>query len=457
MNAPKSAKHGKPRILVVDDQPANLVATRTLLAPLPVEVMTANSGDEALGLVLRHEFAVILLDVRMPVMDGYETASLIRGHTEHNPVPIIFVTAEAPEQHAMFHGYESGAVDYLLKPLDEDLLRCKVGVFLELYRHKRRLTETTESLRQANERMTRLLQMAYDGIVGIESDGRVGFANPAACRLMECPPEELLEHAARETFALQPQAVTTDAVDPFAEAAARGTFRHVGAHFHTLQGHDFVAEYALSAIDAGSRQPPSYVLVFQDVTERERSEQQLRQQAELDYLTGLPNRLLFEQRAREGLARPGGRNRPFAVMMLDLDGFKQVNDRYGHPVGDYLLKAVAERLRGALRETDTTARLGGDEFAALLPGLDDTEEALRLGRKVQRALSQPYACGGQTLNIGASIGLALYPLHGDSLESLINAADHAMYSAKQQREARVLLAAPAANELETLSQQPARS
>lgn len=191
----------------------------------------------------------------------------------------------------------------------------------------------------------------YDGIVGIEADGRVGFANPAACRLMECPPERLLKLPAREAFALTPATTAPEhPPDHYAEAQAQGTFRYSDAHFRSINGRDFDAEYVLSAIDGDQpQQPSSFVLVFQDITDRHHAEEQLRHQAEVDHLTELPNRLLFEQRVSQNLVRPGDRNRPFGLMVLDMDGFKQVNDQHGHAVGDYLLKAVALRLRAADR------------------------------------------------------------------------------------------------------------
>ncbi|MFP5305491.1 MAG: response regulator, partial [Gammaproteobacteria bacterium] len=278
MNASETESGERPRILVVDDQPANLVAATTVLAPLPAQVMTASSGDEALALVLRHEFAVILLDVRMPVMDGYETATLIRGHTERNPVPIIFLTAEAPEPHAIAHGYDSGAVDYLLKPLDEDLLRSKVEVFLDLYRHKRTLLRATEALRAANERMARLLQVACDGIVGIDADDRVGFVNPAACRLLECTPEALLDRCASEIFF----ASAAERTAPLAEAAAHGVSRGSGVRVRTQRGSSITVDYTLTRADGNAGTPPSsFVLVFQPA-----AEQTLPLRIEVDRLTG---------------------------------------------------------------------------------------------------------------------------------------------------------------------------
>ena len=427
----------RPKVLVVDDQSANLLAAGKILAKLPVEAFTARSGQEALSLLLRHEFAVILLDVRMPVMDGYETAALIRSHTEKSPVPIIFVTAEASEQRAVFQGYESGAVDYLLKPIDENLLLSKLRVFLDLYLHRQRLAETTAELSRSNQRLQRLLHAVGDGILGIEGDGRVGFVNPAACRFLQCSPEQLLHAPARELLALQ----AGEMGDPFERAQAQGVFRQAEATFRTLRGRELPVEYVLSSVDSGQDGGrTSYVLVFQDITDRIAAEKVLRRLSELDHLTGLANRLLFEQRLAQMLARPGAANRAFALLLLDLDDFKVVNDRHGHAVGDFLLKAVAQRLREQLREADLPARLGGDEFAVLLEGTREAADAVQIGQKIAAALSQPYDCGGQPLEIGASVGVAVYPAHGLTVDELVRAADHAMYGAKRQGSGTVLLA-----------------
>ena len=424
----------RPKVLVVDDQPGNLLAASKILEKLPVEVLTARSGNEALALLLRHEFAVILLDVRMPGMDGYECATLIRDHTQADPVPIIFVTAEASEQRAVFQGYESGAVDYLLKPIDEALLLSKLRVFLDLYDHRRRLAETTRALTQSNLRLERLLDAVGDGIVGFGAGGAVGFANPAACRMLQGSPSQLLGQSAHDILG----AAAGDALE---QAASHGVLRYSEARFRTLRGAELPVEYVLSAVDGGPDEASrSYVLVFQDITERLQAEQALRRQAEADHLTGLANRMMFEQKMQQVLGRPGGANRPFALVLLDLNGFKLVNDTHGHAVGDFLLKAVAQRLRDSMRAADLPARLGGDEFAVFLEGIRDPADALAIGDKIRRSLSVPYDCGGIMLNVGASVGVALYPRHADTIEGLMEAADTAMYRGKRDRVQAVVLA-----------------
>jgi diguanylate cyclase (GGDEF)-like protein/PAS domain S-box-containing protein len=423
----------RPKVLVVDDQPANLLVACKILQKLPVETLTARSGTEALGLLLRNEFAVILLDVRMPGMDGYETATLIREHTEAEPVPIIFVTAEASEQEAVVQGYESGAVDYLLKPIDEKLLLRKLRVFLDLYDHRRRLAQAKRELTRSTQRLERLLDAVGDGIIGLDHEGRVGFANPAACRLLGGTSAQLLAGAARDLMC-------EGAASALAQAAARGELRSSGTAFRTLRGAEVPVEYVLSALDGEGAGAHSYVLVFRDIGERLQAERELRRRAEADHLTGLANRMVFEQKLRQVLGRPGGANRPFALLLLDLDGFKQVNDTHGHAVGDVLLKRVGERLQESMRTADLPARLGGDEFAVFLDGIREPADALAIGEKVRRALSAPYDCDGVQLEVGASVGVALHPHHADSIAGLLEAADAAMYRAKRDPARQVVMA-----------------
>ena len=145
---PAAGQSARAKILLVDDEPKSLYALQQLLAPLGDELLTAPSGEEALKLALKHDFAVILLDVRMPGIDGFETAQMIRGRERSRLTPIIFLTAAADEMTSMFRGYEVGAVDYLMKPVVPEVLTSKVAVFVELHRKSERLRESEEKLRR---------------------------------------------------------------------------------------------------------------------------------------------------------------------------------------------------------------------------------------------------------------------------------------------------------------------
>lgn len=176
----------------------------------------------------------------------------------------------------------------------------------------------------------------------------------------------------------------------------------------------------------------NYVAIFSDITERKRREATMTHQAQHDGLTGLPNRLLFRDRVAQALALARRGQYPLAVMFLDLDKFKQVNDTYGHNAGDELLRQVALRIRGAVREADTVARLSGDEFTVLLPQVQDADAALAVADKILEASTEPYLLGERVVHrVTTSVGVALFPLHGDDADTLMQKADQAMYRVKR--------------------------
>lgn len=172
---------------------------------------------------------------------------------------------------------------------------------------------------------------------------------------------------------------------------------------------------------------------FRAVTERalRRSQQDLRRQATEDALTGLPNRTLVLDRLAQGIESARRHRRRMALLFLDLDGFKDVNDRHGHETGDVVLRAVADRLRPLVRTSDTLGRYGGDEFVLLLPEIESEQVTVDIARRCVAAMAEPFMLDGRDVRLGVSIGIALYPDHGDSADALLCAADQAMYTAKR--------------------------
>jgi len=173
-----------------------------------------------------------------------------------------------------------------------------------------------------------------------------------------------------------------------------------------------------------------FVTLYVDITERKHAEERIRNMALCDALTGLPNRISINERIDQALQHGSSAQTRFALLFLDLDGFKKVNDSLGHDVGDALLQGVAERLKATVRETDTVARLGGDEFVILLRDIEGPTAAERIAQTLIDTISQPFVLGAHTARVGTSIGMALYPDHGNSRELLLKAADGAMYRAK---------------------------
>ena len=153
--------------------------------------------------------------------------------------------------------------------------------------------------------------------------------------------------------------------------------------------------------------------------------------AEYDYLTDLPNRGMFIGRLRPGIPHANRNNKPLALLFVDLNDFKPVNDEHGHHTGDRLLRVVARRLMAAVREVDTVARIGGDEFAVILEAISDAEDAAAVAAKIADSIGEPFSIDSDTLRIGASTGIAIYPGDGDEVGSLLRHADAAMYRAKR--------------------------
>lgn len=205
-------------------------------------------------------------------------------------------------------------------------------------------------------------------------------------------------------------------------------------------GEIYVQRLTLSLIRDVDGHVVNHVGVFSDITDEKQEAERIRYRASYDALTGLPNRSLLHDRLQQALAKMVRERGLLGVLFLDLDGFKPVNDRYGHLAGDHLLVALSERLQGCVRESDTVARLGGDEFVIILPDMASPADAQLVAAKILSALSVPFAPQNETVpvRIGASIGISLYPAHGRTAEELLCAADKAMYAAKEAGRGRFL-------------------
>lgn len=186
----------------------------------------------------------------------------------------------------------------------------------------------------------------------------------------------------------------------------------------------------------------NYVALFSDISERKAEEAQMVNLAHYDPLTGLPNRTLLADRLQQAISSAKREKEHMAMMFVDLDKFKPINDTLGHHIGDLVLKEVAKRILGCLRESDTAARIGGDEFVVLLPAIEHVADALAVGEKIRQALFQPFNLAGHEMNISSSIGVAVYPEHGTDEKSLLGNADTAMYNAKDSGRNAVILFAP---------------
>ncbi|MBY4677721.1 EAL domain-containing protein [Marinobacterium arenosum] len=422
MNTMTVNTHDSPKVLVVDDHPENLVAMRHILAKLDGEVVCAASGNEALSQLLRNDFAVALMDVQMPEMDGFETARLIRYNEETKALPIIFVTAISKEKQYVEQGYELGAVDYLFKPFDPQILRYKVEVFLELFRQR------NDFLALARKNQL-ILDSVKEGVLGLNTDGEIIFSNPAAARLLNLDSESLQGRPVT-SFIAGCQDSTWESTDIYRTCHAGNTFTRSDRYFQPVNGERYPVECSASAMYDRSDEPEGFVLVFTDISERRKAEQQLAQLAEYDPLTGLANRRLFYRMLPKMIAKARRLNHQVALIYIDLDHFKSVNDTLGHVIGDLLLTQVAGRLTHLLRESDTVVRLSGDEFAVVLEGNLNHQGITKVAVALINCMAKPFDLNHKQVRCTISMGIAIAPEIGWDANELIKAADTAMYNAK---------------------------
>jgi len=427
----------KQKVLIVDDSQTNLALLDHMLGQDGCEVVQAKSGIEAVELVRNTDFALILLDIQMPGMNGYEAALQIKDLERGRHVPIIFITAIFQDDENVRQGYETGAVDYLFRPVDVQTLKSKVQVFLQMNQQKLLLEreidhrkQSEKALRHAEEKFRSIFERAVEGIFQSSVDGVFREINPAMVRLFgydsaeemigvgnlretimsdECERREYLELLRRDGF-----------VSNFEYRARRkdGSVIWCSESSRLVQSTDGETELVEG--------------VLEDISKRKRQEQELKHLATVDSLTGIPNRHLFFDRLEHALAAAKRYDVLAAVLFVDLNEFKKVNDTYGHSVGDELLRMVAKRLEGRIRESDTLARLGGDEFGVLLSNIDDESGAEVVAKSLIDVMNEPFEIESERILVGATVGISYYPTDGKDSVTLISRADAAMYGAKKR-------------------------
>ncbi|CAG8864140.1 putative signaling protein [Pseudomonas fluorescens] len=414
-------------VLIVDDYPENLLSMRALLARQDWQVLTARSGREALSTLLAHEVDLVLLDVQMPEMDGFEVARLMRGSQRTRLTPIIFLTANEQSDAAVLQGYASGAVDYLFKPFDPKILKPKVQALLEPQRNRRMLQRLSRELETARAFNASVLDNAAEGILVVSECGTINFANPAISELLGATVERLQGAALLEFVQLPDHGTWTESA--FYQAyLGREIFRVHDAVLRAANGQP--VPVALSCAPLASEQH-AMVVTLLDMSVVRSLHQQLAHQAVTDPLTGLLNRRGFHQAAEDALARNDRPDMAKALMYLDLDGFKGINDSLGHETGDQVLRCVAEQIKACLGAQALLGRIGGDEFTVLFDALPFPELAGRFAESLIERLSMCQQFDGFEVGLGVSIGIATYPDCGATVEGLLRAADAAMYAAKQ--------------------------
>jgi predicted signal transduction protein with EAL and GGDEF domain/FixJ family two-component response regulator len=443
--------HAPALVLVADDDPVMRLLMLEMLQGVGLDGIEAADGQQALALVAARTPDLILMDVEMPRMDGFAACRAIRDLPNGATVPIVMVTG-GDDLEAVTNAYEAGATDFVSKPINWPILGHRVLYVL-------RASDAIVRLRIADAQNRAVLaaipdtffRMSRDGVyldyepgredIGYrDTDGRRGAGHAG----VRAGGDQIV---GRHVADVLPRDIAERMLEQVALALSVQQVRSVEyelIHF----GEAVHFEARLVATGA------SEVLgLVRDISERKRTEEQIRRLAYCDSLTGIPNRQAFLEMLERELQRSKIGNKKFAVLFMDLDAFKRINDTLGHNVGDQLLQQVSDRLRDTIRPSDllsrgelvahgaqenskdkhegtNLARLGGDEFTILIPDLERVEHALNVAHRVKDAMSRPFLIEGNEIFVTASIGISLFPEDGDDCNSLLKYADTAMYHAK---------------------------
>jgi diguanylate cyclase (GGDEF)-like protein/PAS domain S-box-containing protein len=544
---PSSLKNS--RIMVVEDDNSIALFLCAMLEKESCIVSQFSRAEQALEEFENFDPHLVLMDINLEGMNGFEATKKI-GELSEETTPVLIITAQS-DTTSIERGFESGACDYIPKPIHWPLLKNRIDSIL-------RRTFSEQRNERLDARFRSLFEHSPMGIVLLDLDGRIEEANKCASdicqiptnQLLNIPCEKLLHPVSRETVQLGIRKLLDNIEIKIVEEVI----------MNTGTGGEFCANISLSLIRDSRRRPTYVVMMFDDITQRKRDESRLRLAARVfenaaegimvtdaqgrildvnesftrlteypreevigknpsmlqsgrqdsefyqgmweqisesgrwageiwnrrrsgevypeklsinavvddsgkvlnyvgvfsdisgfkeseerlkylayhDPLTGLANRVLFRDRVKHAVDSADRNGNKIALLYIDLDHFKTINDTMGHDVGDALLEYVAYRLKGCVRESDTVARMGGDEFTVLLEQLHDREDVMRVAECILKKMTETFSIHNNSIRIGASIGISCYPHDSVNMESLIRLADSAMYYAKGEGKNRIV-------------------
>lgn len=428
------------QVLLVDDEPRILSSLSELLKGRGYVLTSAGSGREAIQHLSQGAFDLAILDLHLPDISGHEIMDFM--NTQQTGANVI-VTSGATGVDAVIGALKRGAYDYLRKPYTREELLKAVDNALQQRRLKAENRHIALRLESSEKSYRYLVDSSPDIIYTLDHEGRFTFVNDRAHQLLGFSRDELIgQHYSvlvHEEDMERANYVFNEGRGDYHQS--RNVELRLKSHHADSDARTFSNELRMipfGANEKSQKSDPNWRELFgtygvaRDITERKRADELIAYQAYHDILTELPNRVLFKDRLGLALLQAKRNESSLAVMFIDLDRFKLVNDTLGHAVGDELLQQVAARLKACLRRCDTLSRLGGDEFTVVLPELSDPRDAGLIAQKFIECLRLPFQLAGQSVHISASIGIAVYPSDGKSVDELIRNSDVAMYDMKAQ-------------------------
>ena len=430
----------QPEVLLVDDDEVNLLLTALALRERGFKITEAGSGEQALKLLREQVPDIVLLDAMMPGgLDGFDTCISLRKMPGFENVPVLMLTG-LDDDVSITRAYQAGATDFFVKATQWSLLAGRLHYLL-------RSSRTRIELEHSKSKLARAQDLARMGSFDWRRAGGGLLMSPEALRVFGFGPQDSV--TLRLLLRMVPQDDRRALLRQLHEALSHTSVVTTDVPIVLLDGRQRIIHAEAEPEFNEHGQAAGYSGIVQDVTDRRQAEDKIRQLANFDALTGLPNRRQLIWRTERALDHARRLHHRAAMLLIDLDRFKVINDTLGHGAGDDLLVEVARRLRSCVRHSDqvmdtaletaglrshrtleAVGRLGGDEFIALLPEVQDEADAERVSTRVLESMREPIWVSGQECFVTVSVGIALFPRDGQTVADLMRNADVAMYSVK---------------------------
>jgi diguanylate cyclase (GGDEF)-like protein len=422
-----NGKDQQPLALIVDDDVTMRLLLRQALEQHQFRVVDLDNGRQAITDFPARKPDIVLLDVEMPDMNGFTVCRELRMKQDGRHTPIVMVTGH-DDVESVNCAYEAGATDFVSKPINWTALGYRMRYIL-------RSAQAFDALQISESRSKALLSAIPDMMFRQDGQGRFLDFQPGQNIQPIPPPREFIGQLMEDVL---PEEIAAPSMQHIKHVLDSGS----GQSFEYQHAIDEVTHYFEARMVASGED--EVLTIVRDITDRRLHENQIHQLAFYDSLTGLPNRQLFFEHLEHELHRCERNDDAFAVLFLDLDRFKIINDTLGHSVGDAVLTEVGKRLRKCVRSTDSVgrsvqdealtsvARIGGDEFTLLIGSIKGPSHSDSVARRIIESLSEPIGVDNRTLYVTPSIGVATYPVDGTDAETLLKNADAAMYKAKEE-------------------------
>jgi predicted signal transduction protein with EAL and GGDEF domain/CheY-like chemotaxis protein len=436
-----TALTAKPSVLLVDDDEVNLLLTALALKERGFEIVEASGGEEALERLRHWSPDIIVLDALMPGLDGFDTCRRLRRTPGFETIPVLMLTG-LEDDASISRAYQAGATDFFVKATQWSLLAGRLQYLL-------RASRTRIELERNRAKLARAQDLARMGSFDWRRSEGGLLMSPEALRVFGFGPNERV--TLRSLLRMVPQDDRRAFLRLLHEAMAHASVLATDVPIVLFDGRQRIIHVEAEPEFNEQGQGAGYTGIVQDVTDRRVAEDKIRQLANFDALTGLPNRRQLIWRAERALEHARRMQHQCALLLIDLDRFKVINDTLGHGAGDELLVEVGRRLRACVRHSDqvmegqietaglrshraleAVGRLGGDEFVALLPEIVSDADAERVSQRILESLREPIFVSGQECFVTASVGVAIFPRDGSSVVDLLRNSDVAMYSVKAQ-------------------------